>query len=259
VREPLSVLVATLDEEGTLPTCLASVEFADEIVVVDSGSRDRTCEIARSYGAKVLEHPFESHARQKNWGLAQLTNAWVLALDADERVTPELGGEIARVLGGNDKGAKGYWISRDNYFLGRRIRGCGWQRDRVLRLFDRRSARYDERLVHERIELEGEVGALAHCLLHESCRDLSSWVAKTTRYATLGAEDAWARGRRARAIDLVMRPPARFLKQYFLQAGFRDGVEGGILCAVSAFGVFLKYARLLEFSRTRESAAPSKR
>jgi glycosyltransferase involved in cell wall biosynthesis len=241
--EPLSVLIPTRNEEANLGDCLAGVAFADEIVVVDSGSTDGTESVARAAGARFLVHPFESHARQKNWGLDQVRNPWVLILDADERVPADLAEEVRRVLR-DDRRAAGYWIRRRSTFLGREIRGCGWQNDRVLRLFDRRRGRYEDRRVHEEVTVDGEVRTLSHRLLHHSCRDLSEWIAKTERYARLGAEEARRRGRRATWADLALRPPARFLKQYLLQGGFRDGVEGLVLCGVSAFGVLLKYAHL---------------
>jgi glycosyltransferase involved in cell wall biosynthesis len=244
----VSVLVPTLDEERNLAECLASCAFADEIVVVDSGSRDATAAIAKRLGARVLVNPFESHARQKNWGLARVSNDWVLTLDADERVTPELAEEIRDLLRAEPPRA-GYRIRRRNTFLGREIRGCGWQRDRVLRLFDRRRARFDDRRVHESVRVDGDVGALRGSLSHRSCRDLGQWLRKVERYAELGAAELHARGRRAGPADLIARPPARFVKQWLLQAGFRDGCEGWILCATSAYGVLLKYARLYELGR----------
>jgi glycosyltransferase involved in cell wall biosynthesis len=222
---------------------LASCRFADEIVVVDSGSRDATVAIAKRLGAVVLTHGFESHARQKNWGLDHVAHDWVLALDADERVTPELAQEIQAVLR-NGPAPAGYRIRRESTFLGRNIRGCGWQRDRVLRLFDRRRGRFADRRVHEEMTLDGGVGELRGALTHHSCRDLSQWLRKVERYAVLGAEEAHARGRRATWLDIVTRPPARFAKQWLAQAGFRDGLEGWILCATSAYGVLLKYAHL---------------
>jgi glycosyltransferase involved in cell wall biosynthesis len=252
--EPLSVLVPTLNEEECLPECLASCAFADEIVVVDSGSEDRTVEIAREHGATVLVHAFETHARQKNWGLTHVSHSWVLVVEADERVPTPLRDEIREVLRGPAR--RGYWIRRRNTFLGRGIRGSGWQHDRVLRLFDRTVGRYEERRVHEEVRVRGQVGVLKQRLIHHSCRDLSAWIRKTERYSTLGAEEAWASGRRATGGDLLFRPVARFLKQYVAQGGFRDGVEGLMLCTVSAFGVFLKYAKLKELAmRNRETGA----
>ena len=149
---PLSVLVIAKNEEANLAECLASCRFADEMLVVDAGSNDRTLEIARASGARVLEHPFESHAKQKNWGLEQLAHDWVLIVDADERVPEELAREIRDHLA-KGPAHRGYWIHRRSTFLGREIRGAGWQRDRVLRFFDRRRARYEEKLVHEEVAL----------------------------------------------------------------------------------------------------------
>jgi glycosyltransferase involved in cell wall biosynthesis len=251
--EPLSVLIPTLDEEENLPECLESCSFASEIVVVDSGSRDATRDIAERFGATVRVREFDDHASQKNWGLDRVTHRWVLVLDADERVTPELRVEIERVLS-SEANPSGYWIRRRNHFLGRPIRGCGWQRDKVLRLFDRTRGRYAPRRVHEKIEITGPVRNLQHHLTHYTCRDLSTWIRKAERYALLGAEEAQAKGRRPRAGDLVLRPAMRFLKQYVLQAGFRDGAEGRILCTVSAFGVFMKYAHLRELVRNGREA-----
>ena len=154
--------------------------------------------------------------------------------------------EIQHVLESPDR--RGYWIYRTNTFLGREIRGCGWQRDRVLRLFDRRAGRYVERRVHEEVSLEEEPGRLRGKLMHHSCRDLASWLLKVERYAQLGAEEAALRGRRPVPGDLWLRPPARFLKQWVVQGGWRDGIEGLILCVTSAYSVFLKYAKLRQIA-----------
>lgn len=244
-RRPLSVLIPTFNEAEMLPECLDSCAFADEIVVVDSGSDDGTPDLARAAGASVWTNPFTGHATQKNWGLDRLAHDWVLVLDADERVTPELRREIEAHLAAPPE-ADGYWIRRSNTFLGRPIRGCGWQHDKVLRFFDRNAGRYEERRVHEEVQLRGAAGILDHPMLHHSCRDLPTWMHKVARYSGLGAEELYRRGRRFRWSDLVFRPPARFLKQYLWQAGIRDGMEGFILCAYSAYGVFAKYARLRE-------------
>jgi len=245
----LSLLVVTLNEADNLGECLASARFADEIVVVDSGSTDATREIAEAAGARFVVHAFEGHAEQKNWGLGQLAHDWVLILDADERVTPELADEIRRVLESPDR--RGYWIYRRNTFLGREIRGCGWQRDRVLRLFDRRAGRYEEKRVHEEVRLEEAAGRLRGKLVHHSCRDLASWLVKVEGYAQLGAEEAVRCGRRPVFGDLWLRPPARFFKQWLVQGGWRDGIEGMILCVTSAYSVFLKYAKLRRLGSRR--------
>lgn len=247
-RVPLSALVPTYNEEEMLPECLASLSFADEVVVIDSGSTDRTVEIAEAAGARVVTHPFDDHARQKNRGLNSLTHDWVLLLDADERVTSDLRTEVLHLLDtGPDRA--GYWIRRRNTFLGREIRGCGWQGDRVLRFFDRTRGSYEARRVHEEVRLDAPAGRLESALMHHSCRDLGVWYDKVDRYSTLGAEELAARGSRSRLSDLLLRPPARFAKQWLLRGGFRDGTEGFLLCAISAYGVFAKYAKLRDLDR----------
>jgi glycosyltransferase involved in cell wall biosynthesis len=158
-RAPLSVIVTTGNEARNIVACLASVQWAAEIIVVDSGSRDATVELARPLAHQVLEHPYESPARQKNWAIPQARHPWVLILDADERVTPELAAEIRALLAAGP-GRRGYWIYRRNTFLGREIRHGGWERDRVIRLFARDHARYPDVQVHEEMQVDGEVGVL---------------------------------------------------------------------------------------------------
>ena len=245
------MLIPVLNEEGHLPDCLASCAFADEVVVLDSGSRDRTTDVARERGARVIHREFDGYATQKNWGLAKVTHDWVLILDADERVPEKLRCEIEEVLR-SDSPRAGYWLRRRSEFLGRDIRGCGWQSDRVLRLFDRRLGSYEERRIHEEVSLRGSAGTLQTALEHHPCRDLGAWLMKIEGYSAKGAEELAARGVRGRIHDIVLRPPARFMKQYFFRMGFRDGTQGLILCALSAYGVFQKYARLWEATRSRQ-------
>ena len=185
-REYLSALVTTKNEARTLRGCLESLRWAEELVVVDSGSQDGTLEIARAIADRVLQHPYESPAAQKNWALQQMTHRWVLILDADERVTPGLRAEIERALA--DPGRRdGYWIHRENYFYGRAIRSAGWQRDKVLRLFDRTKGAYAPVLVHEEIQLRGRAGALREKLLHEPYHDLDRYFEKWNRYSLWSA------------------------------------------------------------------------
>jgi glycosyltransferase involved in cell wall biosynthesis len=242
---PLSVLVITKNEAHNIADCLASVSFAAEILVVDSGSQDQTRELARSFGARVVEHPFESAARQRNWALPLLRHDWCLVLDADERVTPELALEIqARVL--SDGPADGYTLHRRSFFLGTPIRYSGWGRDRVLRLFRRARGRYDDALVHESLKLTGARGELQAPLLHYTYRTLDDYLAKMQDYTARGAADLRARGQRTTLLTLLVRPPARFLRMYVLQRGYRDGVAGLVLCLLTAYSVWLKYAQRWE-------------
>jgi len=212
---------------------------------VDSGSTDGTLAIARSIADRVLEHPYESPAAQKNWALRELAHPWALILDADERVTPELRREIESVLADASRG-DGYWIKRENWFHGRPIRSAGWQRDEVLRLFDRRKGAYGPVLVHEEIELTGRADRLKAKLYHEPYRDLDQYFEKWSRYSRWSAEELRRRGVRASALRLLFRPWLRFARMYFLEGGFREGRRGIVLCGLAAFSVFTKYARRWE-------------
>lgn len=251
--EKLTAVVPTLNEEKKIGDCLRSLRWADELLVIDSHSEDATVEIAREIADRVEFHTFEDFARQKNWCVRQSSNRWVLLVDADERVSSELRGEITRTLSSPEH--SGYWIPRKNHFLGRRIRGAGWGGDRVLRLFDREKGRYPERIVHESLELEGSAGHLKSPLLHYPYDSLEEYWKKFHRYAWLSAEELRRQGRRGGIVPLVCRPPARFLRMYFLQLGFIDGAHGLILSGLSALQVFTKYARLWELIRENEGGA----
>lgn len=250
---PLSVLVITYNEAHNLPDCLASVAWADEILVVDSGSTDETPALARAAGARVVEHPFESAGRQRNWALPLLRHPWCLVLDADERVTPALALEIQRTVLA-DGPADGYSLRRRSFFLGTPIRHAGWGRDRVLRLFRRERGRYDDALVHESLELRGRQDELQAPLLHFTYRTLDDYLAKLASYTARGAADLGRRGERPSLATLLVRPPARFLRMYVLQGGFLDGMAGLLLCLLTAYSVWLKYAQAWE-----AGAAPAAR
>ena len=244
-REPLSVLVTTKNEERTLRACLESLRWAEEVVVVDSGSTDGTPAIARSIADRVLEHEYENPASQKNWALPQLSHRWVLILDADERVTQALRQEIERVLADPAR-RDGYWIGRENHFFGRPIRSAGWQRDRVLRLFDKAKGAYPPVLVHEEIVINGSAGSLREKLVHEPYEDLDRYFEKWNRYSRWSAEELGRKGVRASAGRLLIRPWLRFARMYVLEGGFREGRRGIVLCWLAAFSVFSKYARRWE-------------
>jgi glycosyltransferase involved in cell wall biosynthesis len=240
-RPPISVLIPTLNEERNLAACLASAAFADEIVVVDSLSTDRTVEIARAHGARVLSRAFDDWSAQKNWALAQCTHPWALCLDADERVDGALAAAIAALPA--EPPADGYRLARANRFLGRPIRHGGWGDDRVLRLFRREAGRFVG-AIHERVEGPARVLDLPGALDHEPYATWGDYERKLWRYARAGARAAYAAGRRVGPGPMLIRPPARFVRMYVFQAGFRDGGAGLALCALSAVAVFLKYALL---------------
>lgn len=249
-RARLTALIPAGNEERHIREAIESVRFADEVlVVVDAASTDRTREIAEAHATRVLVHPYENSAAQKNWAIPQAAHEWVFVLDCDERVTPELRVNIEGVLR-DPKAADGYRIHRRNHFMGQPIHGCGWQRDDVLRLFRRDRGRYQDRHVHADIEFPdgkpARVESLSGHLLHYTFDSFDQYLGKHGRYATWAAEDRAPRTGRVGLLQLAGRPAWRFIRQYILFSGWRDGVAGFIICWMAAHSVFLKYARVWE-------------
>jgi glycosyltransferase involved in cell wall biosynthesis len=241
----IAAIVTTLNEEERIAECLGRLGFADEVLVVDSFSADRTAEIAGKLGARVLQHQYRSPASQKNWALEQTSCDWALIVDADELVTDELAAEITQVL--VDPGAHdGYRIRRRNFFLGHEIRYSGWQSDRVLRLFRRDRGTHPERQIHEQIVVDGAVGDLTGALLHYSYRSLDDYWRKLRRYAEWNAAEARFRGARVSPPYMMIHPGLRFLKAYLLQQGFRDGVPGLVVSLLTAVYATAKDIRIWE-------------
>jgi glycosyltransferase involved in cell wall biosynthesis len=254
-RERLTAVVTTFNEEVNLADCLASLAFADEILVVDSFSTDRTLEIARSFPAvRLLQREYFGSAAQKNWGMDRVTTPWLFILDADERVTPELAREIVGLLERGPE-ADHYAVRRRNVFLGRLIRHSGWS-DRVVRLLRRGSARYARRRVHADLHPEGPTPLLRHPIVHYTGRTLEQFLEKQHRYALWAAADAFRQGRKAGPVELGFRPAWRFFRTYVIQAGFLDGRHGLVVCALQAYGVFLKWATVWAWERLRANGQP---
>ncbi|HPM60602.1 MAG TPA: glycosyltransferase family 2 protein [bacterium] len=241
----LSVIVITLNEARHIEACLESVAWADEIIIVDAESTDETAAIARRFTDKVYIEKFRGYSGQKNFALAQAGSEWVLWLDADERVTPELAEEIRTTIAGTPAAA-GYEMPRKAFFLGRWIRHCGWYPGHVLRLFRRDCGRFDDREVHETLILNGARGRLRRDLEHYTDESIEHYFWKFNRYTTLAAEELAGRGRRAGMASILFRPLHAFIKMYLLKRGFRDGLPGLILCLLSANYVAAKYAKLAE-------------
>ncbi len=241
----ISLIVTTLNEEANLGRCLDSARGVGEVIVVDSMSTDTTLRIAGEYGARVFTREFVSNADQKNWAMEQATLEWILILDADEYLSAGLRDEIAESI--MSAPVNGFVIYRRNEFLGTTIRHCGWDRDKVLRLFRRGRGRYPERAVHERLDLDGKVGRLSEKLDHIPYRDLEDYMDRLKSYSRKGALELHRKGRHWLP-GLVIRPSARFLRMYFLQLGFLDGCAGLMLCSLAAVSVFFKYAWLRELS-----------
>ena len=250
---PLSVTVITHNEADNIEACLDSVAWADEVLVVDSRSSDDTVARARARGARVIVRDWPGYAAQKNFAAGEATHDWILSVDADERVTPELAAEIQSTLDGQGQ-APGYRIPRIAWHLGRWIRTTDWYPDPQLRLYDRRRARWRPMRVHESVEADGPVGRLSAHLQHYTYRDLSHQVETLNRYSTLAAGEMHAAGRRAGLIDLVLHPPAAFLRNYVLRRGLLDGRAGFVISIMSAYYVFLKFAKLWEIARRHEDA-----
>lgn len=244
-RRALSVCIITKDEEANLPDCLDSVKWADEVVVVDSRSGDRTREIAAAAGARVLERDFAGHIEQKNFAVDQAKNDWVLCVDADERLTPALADSVRKALE-DPAPAEGYELSRLTFHLGRPIRHGGWYPDRKVRLFDRRKARWGGRNPHDHVTVQGRVGRLEGDLLHYSYRSISAHLRQIDFFTDIAAKEKRARGERSSVGRIALRPAWKFLRMFFLKAGFLDGVPGFIVAASGAYYVFLKYAKLRE-------------
>jgi len=245
-RVKLSVIITTFNEEVNVADCIRSALWADEILLVDSFSADRTVEIAREFPVTVLQREYFGSAAQKNWAIDRVQHDWVLIVDADERVSDDLAKEILALLASHPV-ANGYYIRRENLFVDQVIRHSGWSTDKVVRLFRRDKGRYPNRRVHADLEIEGPVPVLSAAFLHYTFRTFDQYFPKFLNYAEWGAAQAFRDGRRAGVIELVFRPVWRFVRTFFLQLGFLDGKHGLVLCSLQAFGVFLKYARLWEY------------
>jgi glycosyltransferase involved in cell wall biosynthesis len=246
----ISVLIPVLNESENLAQLLPLLAWAGEIIVVDSYSEDTTVAIAEAAGAKIISRIYTTPAEQKNWAIPQAQFDWVLIFDADERPTPELIAEIQLFLDKNKSEAAafdGFWIGRENYFLHQRVKYSGWRGDAVIRLIRRDTCRYDSKKVHEEIEQKGmRIGRLEAKMQHFTYRSLDHFIDKLQRYATWAAEDYATKTKKVGLWQLWCKPAFRFFKHYFLQAGFLDGRAGFIISSLMAWGVFLRYAKLLE-------------
>jgi glycosyltransferase involved in cell wall biosynthesis len=255
----VSVAIVTLNEEENLQRTLTSVRWADEIVVVDSGSTDRTVEIAHTLGARVIERAWPGFAAQKNFAISQCSGTWILSLDADEELTPELQTQIRTMLASNPP-IDAYYLRRRNLFLGRWIKHGGFYPDPKLRLFRRSAAnfaltpQFEERPVHETIAFDGAAGTLDFDLVHNAYPALSTYIEHMDRYSSLGADLLVAKGRISRSLpsfllNIFVVPQIMFLWNYFFRLGFLDGREGLLLHLYHATYTSWKYAKAWEKAR----------
>ena len=248
----LTALVLTHNVEDVVRGCLESVRFADEVLVVDSFSTDATVEIARSLADRVLQHKYGNYALQNNWAIPQAAHEWVLLVDSDEQVTPELRGEVLATLDAGPRHS-GYLVRRRNFFMGKPVRYC-WKSDKCLRLFRRDEARFPSKEAHANAGVRGSVGWLNGELLHFTCRSFAQYLPNSFGPLTTRAANDRARTTpRVTAWHLLGHPAWRFFRQYVLKRGFLDGRTGLVICGLSAFSAFLKYAKLWE-RQEREAA-----
>ncbi len=248
---PVSACVIARDDALRIEHCLASLAWTDEIVVViDPRSRDATEELAKRAGARALRHPYQGNVEQKNFALDQVETDWVVALDADEALSPVLAARLRERLAGDPSELGGIELNRVTQHLGRWIRHGDFHPDWQLRVFRRSRGRWAGSNPHGRVRVVGRVEKMPGDLEHASYRDLADQVARVQEYSRLEALELHRRGRRARFPDLCLRPPARFLRAYLLKGGFLDGVPGFLIAAVTAFHVLLKYAKLWELERS---------
>jgi (heptosyl)LPS beta-1,4-glucosyltransferase len=239
----ISATIIVLNEERNIGPCLDSLGFADEIVVVDSGSTDRTREICEAHDkVRFYERPWEGFGKQKNLAASLASTDWVFNIDADERVSPELRTAIEAC----DGRLTAYRVARENYFGDRRIRHCGWYPDFNVRLYDRRACSFSERAVHEAVRPTGPIGTLSGNLVHRTYRGIGDYLKRMDRYTSLAAEEKIASQKAPTLLDLVLRPPFTFGKMYVLKRGFLDGRTGFLLSVLYAFYTFVKYAKALE-------------
>ncbi len=253
---PLSVLIPTLNELDNLRELVPLLSFAAEIVVVDSFSEDGTREWAAAEGVRLLERVYDTPAEQKNWAIPQCACDWVLIFDADERPTTELILEIGHLFAERERLERfdAYWIGRQNHFLGRRVRYSGWQTDAVIRLIRRDVCRYEPKRVHEEIERKGlKISRLRAKMLHFTYRSLEHFVDKLQRYATWAAQDYMSgfEHRRVGVWQLYFKPVFRFWRHFLLKGGILDGRRGLIISVLMAFGVFLRYAKIMEMQQRK--------
>jgi len=252
----ISAVLITFNEEHNIEAALRSLEgVADEIVVVDSHSTDRTAKIARKYTDRVFGRAWTNYAEQKNFADEQARHLWILSLDADERLSPGLRDEILRLKEGAPDGA-GFSMPRRVFYLGRWIKHSGWYPDRRIRLFRRDAARWEGAYVHERLALTGEVRPLAGDIQHFTYRTIADHVARINTFSELGAQKLYAARRKARWTQLVFLPPARFLKSYVFRLGFLDGFAGLVIAVMTGYAIFLRYAKLREIWKKGERLEP---
>jgi glycosyltransferase involved in cell wall biosynthesis len=245
--EKVTAIIPTYNEEAHIEAAIESVSWADEIIIVDSFSNDKTVELAKKFNVKILEHEYINSASQKNWVIPKASHPWIFLLDADERCTPELKDEILTIIKMGTPFVA-FWIYRINHFMGEKIRFSGWQSDKVIRLFKRDDCRYQNLNVHAEIETKGEISVLKNKLIHYTYKDLMTYLKKADRYTTWGAQDRFEKFKKNNKTIgpgyIFFRPIGRFLRHYFLRLGFLDGAHGLVVSMLASYNVFIRALKI---------------
>lgn len=247
----LTAIIPTGNEIHNIEAVIDSVSFADEILVVDSYSTDGTYEKALELATKVIRRNYEYSASQKNWAIPQAQHEWILLVDADERVTPELKEEIIAILNNPQPDVVAYWIGRMNHFMGERVNYSGWRNDKVIRLFKRDACKYQDKQVHAEIIADGKVAFLKEKLYHNTYISFDAYLEKMNRYAWWQAKDYDKKTGKLTPYHFIIKPFWGFFKHYIIQSGFRDGVVGLTIGYVQGYVVFMRYVKLWLLRKNR--------
>ncbi len=254
-QSPLTAIVQVGNMAETVRECLDSLRWVDDLLVIDDESTDGTADICRNeYGARVLRHKRENAAAQKNWAIPQAKHEWVLVVDADEKVTPELEQRIRAIIAQNPP-YDYFRIRRWNWYFGRIIRHCGWDNDHPIRLFRRDLSRYENKSVHADVIVQdaSRLGSIEEAMIHTPYRSFEHYLRTFNQYSTWGAQDLYRRGVKPTSFRMIARPAFRFFRQYVLQRGFLDGPQGLHLCLWAAASVYAKYAKLWELHQAQQN------
>jgi len=248
----LTALIPVRNEIHNIDEVIDSVDFANEVLVVDSFSSDGTFEKAFERATKVIQRSFDNFSAQKNWAIPQAKHEWILLVDADERVTPELKKEIKDTLKNPNPEIVAYWIGRTNQFMGKQVHYSGWRNDKVIRLFKRDFCTYNNKNVHEEIIANGKVGILKNKMNHYTYTTFDNYVAKMNRYATLQAKDYDNKTKSITFYHVIIKPFWGFFKHYIIQGGFRDGFVGFTIGYMQAYVIFMRYVKLWLLRKNRQ-------
>ena len=242
--EKLTALIPVGNEIHNIKEVINSVNFADEILVVDSYSNDGTYEVAEKYATKVIRREYQYSSSQKNWSIPQAKYSWVLIVDADERVTPELKEEIQEILKNPNEEYNAYSIVRNNHFMGKKVYYSGWRNDKVIRLFKKDYCKYEDKYVHAKLLVNGKVSKLTNKLYHNTSRSMDVYIEKLNRYASLQAKDYEKHTSKLTPYHFVIKPAWTFFKHYIIQSGFRDGFIGLTISYLRGYSVYMRYLKL---------------